>query len=108
VVVTRRRRDVGQAAVLLVMVVCLVFTVSVTALATLGRDMTQRTRAQSVADAAALAGLVQGRGVGEEIAARHGASIVSWTMDSAADGDVITVVVLLGDATATARASDRP
>lgn len=105
---TRRRRDDGQAAVLLVMVVCVVFAMSTAALATLGQDMKQRTRAQSAADAAALAGLVQGRAVGEEIAARHGASVVSWTTARAVDGQVITVVVRLGDATATARASDRP
>jgi Tfp pilus assembly protein PilX len=106
-VVTRRRRDSGQAAVLLVIVVCVVFAMSAVALATLGRDMTERTRAQSAADAAALAGLVQGRGAGEEIAARHGASVVSWTASSAPDGQVITAVVRLGNATATARASDR-
>lgn len=90
------------------MVVCVVFAMSAVALATLGRNMTERTRAQSAADAAALAGVVQGRSTGEEIAARHGASVVSWTTSIAADGQEITVVVRLGDATATARASDRP
>jgi len=105
---TRRVCDDGQAAVLLVMVVCAMFVVCVGALAALGRDMTDRTRAQSAADAAALAAVVQGRGIGEEIAARHGASVVSWSTSSAADGQVVTVVVRLGDATATARASNRP
>lgn len=100
------RRDAGQAAVVVMLVVGAVFAASAAALGAVGADMVDRTRAQTAADAAALAELVRGPGAGDAIAARHGATVVSW--HRAADGRVVTVVVRVGDATATARATDRP
>jgi outer membrane lipoprotein SlyB len=70
----------------------------------LGGDIAERVRAQTAADAAALAGVVEGRGAAERLAARHGATLVRWSDD----GSVVTVEVRLGDAVVTARATDDP
>jgi len=104
--VTRTVRDRGQAAVLLVVVASMVFVVSTTALSVLGGRVVERTRAQTAADAAALASLGLGRPAAEASAARHGAHVVSWVRGPG-DGQV-TVEVRLGHARATARATDLP
>lgn len=104
----RRRRDAGQAAVALVVVLCAVVASVVVALSTMGTSIIDRTRAQTAADAVALASLVGGRPFGLELAERHGATVESWTLLDTADGRVVRVVVRLGDATAAARATDGP
>jgi hypothetical protein len=104
--VTRAVGDRGQAAVLLVVVSSVIFVVSITALGLLGGHVVDRTRAQTAADAAALVSLDGGRPSAEALAERHGAELVSWARGPA-DGEV-TVVVRLGDAHATARATDAP
>jgi hypothetical protein len=100
----RHRRDRGQAAVFLVIVLSALFVVSIAALAAMGGDIVDRTRAQTAADAAALASVADDRGAADAIARTFGAVVVSWARD---DADVV-VVVRVGDATASARATDAP
>ena len=87
------RPDRGQAAVLLVIVVVALATAMTTGLAQLGVDVRDRARAESAADAAALAAL-------------DGSTLVSWAPGPGPDG--VTVVVRVGEATARASATDRP
>jgi len=96
--------DRGQAAVLIVTVLAVLLVVFVLAIAAMGRITIDRTRAQTAADAAALASLDGGASEATELAARHGAEVVSWTQN---DFEV-TVVVRLADVTATARATNAP
>ena len=103
---TRVVRDRGQAALVLVVVASVVFVVSTAALAVLGGRVVERTRAQTAADAAALASVVGGRPNAEALAERHGAELVSWARGPG--NDEVTVVVRLGHAQATARATNAP
>jgi hypothetical protein len=90
------------------MVVSTMFAVTALALSTMGSGLVDRTRAQTAADAVALASLVGGRSSGVELAERHGATMVSWTLLEVGRGRTVQVVIRLGDATATARATDGP
>jgi hypothetical protein len=105
---TPNRRDGGQAAVAVVMVVSAIFVSAAVALSTMGSSLVERTQAQTAADAVALASLIGGRSSGVDLAARHGATVVSWTLLEAGDDRTVQVVIRLGDATATARAGDGP
>lgn len=96
--------DSGQAAIALVAVVSVIFIATVAALVSFGASVLDRTRAQTAADAAALASVTRGRAAANAAAARLGGVVVSWQRD----GDDITVVVHLGDAAAIARATDVP
>jgi hypothetical protein len=69
-----------------------------------GHRMIERSRAQTAADAAALGSVVGGRRIAEELAARHGATLVSFEQLA----DRVIVVVRVGAATADAAASDVP
>jgi hypothetical protein len=101
-----RGQDRGQAALVVVIVAAMLFVAALTGLTTLGARVTDRTRAQSVADAAALASVEAGRVVAEGLVARAGAELVSWSRGPA-PGEV-TVVVRMREATATARATNDP
>lgn len=91
---------------LVVTVAAVLMVVSTMALGAMGRTVLDRTRAQTAADAAALASLDGGRAAAGELALRHGATVVAW---SAGPGPFeVTVTVRVGDTTATARASDAP
>ncbi|HYN33030.1 MAG TPA: pilus assembly protein TadG-related protein [Ilumatobacteraceae bacterium] len=103
---TRTVVDRGQAAILFVVVVSVIFVVSTTALAVLGGRVVERTRAQTAADAAALGSLEGGRPSAEALVERHGAELVSWVRGPV-EGEV-TVVVRLGESRATARATSVP
>lgn len=98
--------DRGQAAVLVVLVATAVTAVVISALATFGATVGDRVRAQSVADAVALASLEAGRPAADTVAARNGGVVVSWVRGPQ-PGEV-TVTVRVGDQAATARASDAP
>lgn len=100
------RSECGQSAVLVLVVVAMLGAVLAAALADFGAAVQQRARAQTAADAAALASLDGGRWAAERFAARHGAAVVTWHRGPGPFE--VTVVVRLGDATATARASNRP
>jgi hypothetical protein len=99
-------RDVGQAAVVLVMAVAVMFSAAVAGLTVLGGRLTDRVRAQTAADAVALASLTGGHSLAAHVAERHGAAVVSWTSER--DGATVTVVVTLGHASATAQATNAP
>ncbi len=96
--------DRGQAAILLVVVVATLAVVVAAALAELGGHALDRSRAQHAADAAALASLDGGAAAAGELARRNGAVLVSWRRGPGPDE--VTVVVRVGDSTATARASN--
>ena len=98
------KRDRGSAMVFVVLV-AVAFTVAAGAgLAQLSRDLIDVSRARSAADAAALASLEGGRAAAEELATTNGATVVSW----AQVGSDVVVEVRVGDAVATARATNAP
>ncbi len=95
--------DRGQAAVLVLMVATVLFVGLSSAVVAVGGRMVDRTRAQTAADAAALAGSVGGRDAADMMARRHGASVVSFSRGPS--GADVTVVVRRGAATAKAAAA---
>ena len=99
----RRGRDDGQAVILLLAVVVMA-ALSLVAVGTFGHRIVARGRAQTAADAAALAATVGGRVAAEHLASLNGASLRAF---SEADG-TITVVVDVDGVTATARATNGP
>jgi hypothetical protein len=102
-----RSRDDGQAMGLLIIAVCLVMTMAV-GLASLSVGLVQRSRAQTAADAAAIAGALGGVGQATRAAARNGATVAAFTLVTDGDANTATVTVELGGKRATARASDTP
>jgi Flp pilus assembly protein TadG len=98
------RDDRGQAAILVLVVVAVLLVTISAAVVAMGRTTIDRTRAQTAADAAALASLEGGATAAADLAARHGATVISWS----SSGHEVTVTVRLGDSSATARASDAP
>jgi hypothetical protein len=101
--VTARRHDGGQAVVLLLAVV-VIAALSVVAVGLFGQRIVDRGRAQTAADAAALAATRGGRAAAQRLAAGNGAVLLGY----AEDGDAVTVVVALNGERATARATDGP
>jgi hypothetical protein len=98
------KRDRGSASVVVVLA-AVAFTVAAgTGLARLSRDLIDVTRARSAADAAALASVEGGRAAAIEMAVINGATLVSW----AQVGSDVAVEVRVGDAVATARATNVP
>ncbi len=102
----RGEHDDGQAAVLFVIVASVLFVASIAALAVVGGRIVERARAQSVADAVALASLDVGPARADVMARHHGAELISWV--EGPSGKEVTVIVRLGTAQATARASNAP
>lgn len=100
---TTARRDSGQAVVLLLAVVVMA-ALSVVAVGLFGQRIVDRGRAQTAADAAALAATEGGRSAAQRLATRNGAVLVGYSEA----GDVVTVVVELRGERATARATDGP
>ena len=98
--------DRGQAAVLMLAAVVLAVVCTV-ALARFGATVSDHERAQAAADAAALAGTDGGREAADRVAAANGAVLVAFTVIDAEAGTVL-VQVVVGDATATARATRAP
>lgn len=70
-------------------------------LAGFGRATGDRARAQTAADAAALAGVVEGREAAEELAAANGAELLEFRRE----GAEVVVRVRLGRSLASARAA---
>lgn len=101
-----RRADRGQAALLVVCVSAVLLVAVLAAAASMGRTVIDRQRAQTAADAAALASLDGGQNVAVDLATRHGGTVVSWRVGPGSNE--VTVVVRVGAATAIARASDAP
>lgn len=99
-------RDRGQAAMMVLVLATVLFASMSVALVDLGGRLIDRTRAQTAADAAALAAIVGGHEAAEKLAQRHGATLVSF--ERGPGPGRVTVVVRLGVATADAAASDAP
>jgi Flp pilus assembly protein TadG len=97
-------RDRGSMLVLTVLVGLAITAATLMALVPIGRALIDHQRAQSVADAAALAGVTGGRQASAGVAAANRATLASWERSA---GDVIVVVVVEGQG-ATARATDAP
>jgi hypothetical protein len=97
------RRDGGQAVVLMAVVVAFVALVAV-GTARAGAVVLDRQRAQTAADAAALAGLHGGKAAAAALATSNGATLESFVVV----GDEVSVEVRYGHAQARARASDGP
>ena len=97
-------RDRGSMLVF-VMLVGVAFTAAVTlALVPVLNALIDHARAESAAEAAALAGVTGGEVASGAIAAANGAAIVAWSRS----GHDVTVTVQVGDQQATARATDEP
>lgn len=93
------RHDDGQilpmtAVVMVVVVIAAVLVVR------LGLQVDRRARAQSAADAAAIAGATEGEDVAGAVSEANGATLESFVVR----GSEVEVVVRLGDERATARA----
>lgn len=99
----RERGESGQAVMLLLAAVAL-SSLALVGLGALSTRIVDRTRAQTAADAAALAGTTGGRDAAARLAAANGGSLVSYQ----ADGDVVLVIVDVHGQRATARATDGP
>lgn len=104
--VPKRRNCRGQATPL-VAITLLLAALLLVPMALLARATVDRSRAQSAADAAALAGAAAPLGSGEtsarSIAAANGARLLAYE----ASGTDVEVTVVVGDRRATARAERR-
>ncbi len=96
----------GQSSVVVLAVAAAFGVLLLSALADFGGVTHDRSRAQTAADAAALASLAGGRSAAVSLARQNGATVVEWSRGPGI-GEV-TVVVRLGASYATARASDKP
>jgi hypothetical protein len=94
-----RRHDQGSATILVVALVA-VMALSVVAAGRFTTELTDRTRAELAADAAALVGVVGGEPAAAAAAARNGGRLVGFVRV----GDDVVVDVVVGTATARARA----
>jgi hypothetical protein len=95
----------GQAVPLLAVVVVL-GVVATLGIAHLGRSVIDAGRARTAADAAALAGVTEGRAGAARLAAEHGAVLVAWSRHGVPGATTVTVTVRVGRASATAAASN--
>lgn len=95
--------DRGQAVMLLVALVTMA-TLLVVAVGALGQRILDRTRAQTAADAAALAATTGGRGAAARLAKANGGVLVAYV----AEGDSVVVRVAVDGEQASARATDGP
>lgn len=92
-------RERGQILPLVALLLALTAGAAVL-VAQVGRVVDERARAATAADAAALAGAVEGRSGAEELARRNGAVLVAFRQE----GPDTVVVVRVGRARAEARA----
>lgn len=97
-------RDRGSMLLLVVFVGVAVTAAIGAAMVPMLDHVADRQRARSAADAAALAGVVDGRRAAATIAARNDGVLVAWHRQ----GDEVTVTVSVDGRTATARATDGP
>lgn len=98
--------DRGQAVVLALVVATVLFVAVLVAAGVMGTRVAQRARAQAAADAVALAAVIGGDAAARQVAAANDAVVVSLSFDAATRS--ATVVVRVGEASATARATDAP
>jgi Flp pilus assembly protein TadG len=102
--VQRGRGERGTVTVLMAGIVVLV-GMTMWWLGVAGSLMVQRSRAQTAADAAALAGAVDGEDAARRFAEANGALLVGYRSSDVADGVIeVDVDVVVGDARASAGA----
>jgi hypothetical protein len=99
-----RRWDASGQVLPLVALVVTAAAGAALVVALVGGVVVDRARARTAADAAALAGVTDGRDRAEQVARANGGEIRSYR----AVGDVVEVTVRVGRAEATARASTGP
>jgi hypothetical protein len=97
-------RDRGSAAVLLVVSASTVAVAAAVAVGSMIVDLVDASRARTAADAAALGSVRGGQAMAAALSSAHGATLLDWHRD----GDDVVVRVRVGDATATARATNAP
>lgn len=97
-------RDRGSMLVLTVLVGTAISAAVMLATVPVLGELIDRQRARAAADAAALAGVVDGEAAAADLAAANGGVLVGW----AEAGDEVTVVVDVGGQRARARATDAP
>jgi hypothetical protein len=97
-------RDRGSAAVLLVVSASTVAVAAAVAVGSMVVDLVDASRARTAADAAALGSVSGGEAMAAALSSAHGATLLHWHRD----GDDVVVRVRVGDATATARATNAP
>jgi outer membrane lipoprotein SlyB len=100
---TSTSRCRGQAVILLLAVVVMA-ALAVVAVGQFAARIVDRGRAQTAADAAALAGTTGGQRAAGQLAADNGGHLLSYRQR----GDEVTVVVEVRGQRATARATDGP
>jgi len=93
------RRDAGQIVPKMALVLFAVVIVAMLVIR-LGLQVDRRARAQSAADAAAIAGATEGEDIAGSVTEANGATLESFVVR----GSEVEVVVRLGDERATARA----
>ena len=96
----RIRGDGGQAMPLAIAAIVVAGLLTI-AVGSMAGDVVDAARAQTAADAAALASIGGGRAAASSLAVEHGGTVVAWSQQ----GSVITVSVRIGDAVAVARAT---
>lgn len=96
-------KDRGQALPLVLIVIALTIAV-LAAAGVAAQRVSDRNRAQTAADAAALEGVSGGRAGAATLAAANGATLVSF----ATNGPVVTVTVVRRGVYSTARATNGP
>jgi hypothetical protein len=113
-------RDRGAVALLVLLVALAVSGVAIVATVRVADVLVAADRARTAADAAALAGVLHGRGAADRVAAANGAVVVAWEsvdVESshgigavATDSPSVEVIieVRVGNALATARATNAP
>lgn len=99
----RAERDCGQA-ISLVLALVVVAVVLAAASARFGARLADQRQAQLAADAAALAGVVDGRDAAEQLAIINGGVLIEY----AASGEEVLVKVRVGNESARARATRAP
>lgn len=99
----RWRGESGQAVPLVAAVIVLAGVLTI-ALGSMAGDVIDAARAQTAADAAALASIEGGQRAAAQFAARHGGDLVAWSRRN----EVITVAVRVGDVVRDARATGGP
>ena len=97
-------RDAGSMAVLTMLVGLALTTAVLTAMVPWVTELGERQRAQTAADAAALAGVTGGRSASARLASHNDATLVTW----ARHGRDVIVTVVVGEQEASARATDGP
>ncbi len=102
-----RKRDQGQGVILMMAAVAVVATMIV-AIGVVGQRLVDHQRAQAAADAAALAGVINGEPAARRVAAANGATVLKYRSHGTANARTVTVTAAVAGQQATARATNGP